>query len=60
MVGVVHTAKVYGPDVPRALWEARCCWRFGRKTGRDGKAGRILRADVGPVLCVVCDQCEAP
>ena len=55
MVGVVHTAKVYGPDVPRALWEARCCWRFGSKMGGDGKAW-----SVGPALFVVCDQCEAP
>ena len=60
MVGVVHTAKVCGPDVPRALWEARCCWRFGLKMGRDGKAWRTLKAGVGPALFVVCDQCEAP
>ena len=60
MVGVVHIAKVYGPDVPRALWEARCCWRFGFKTGRDGKAWRILKADADPAPLGVCDRCAAP
>ena len=59
-MGVAHAAKVYGPDVPRALWEARGRWRFGRKTGRNGKTWRILKADVGPALFVMCDQYESP
>ena len=56
----MHAAKVYDPDGPRALWEARCCWRFGFKMGRDRKAWRILKAGVGPARFFVCDQCEAP
>ena len=59
-MGVVHAAKVYGPDVPRALWEARCGWRFGRKAGGDEKAWRIVEADEDLAPYGVCDRCAAP
>ena len=60
LVGVVHVAKVYGPEMPQALWKARCGWRFGRKACKDGKAWRILKADEDLAPYGVCDRCAAP
>ena len=59
-MGVVHAARVYDPDGPRALREARCCGSFGIKMGGNEKAWTTLKAGVGLALFVVCDQCEAP
>ena len=49
-VSVVHAAKVYGPEMPQALWKARCGWMLGRKACLDGKAWRILKADLDLAL----------
>ena len=50
MVGVVRVAKVCGLKLPQARWKARCGRRFGRKACLDGKAWRILKADVNLAL----------
>ena len=50
LVGMVRVARVYGPKLPQARWKARCGRRFGRKACLDGKAWRILKADVGLAL----------
>ena len=58
--GVVHVAKVYGPEVPQVLWKARCGWWFGRKACKDGKAWRILEVDEDLAPFGVCGRCAAP
>ena len=60
LAGVVHVAKVYGPEMPQARWKARCGWRSGRKACSDGKAWRILKADEDLAPYGVCDRCAAP
>ena len=60
LVGVVHAAKIYGAEVPQALWKARCGWRFGRKACEDGKAWRFLVAHEDLAPYGVCDRCAAP
>ena len=56
----MHAAKIYGAEVPQALWKARCGWRFGRKACKDGKAWRFLVADEDLAPYGVCDRCAAP
>ena len=59
VVGVVHVAKIFGAEVPKALWQARCGQRFGREADKYEKAGKFLDPVEDLTPYGVCDRCAA-
>ena len=54
MVGAIHLAKAYSPEVPKELWKARRGWRYDRKKA---KQWAVLEKGADLAVYGFCGRC---